>query len=181
MAKAFPEQNTAGAAASADGQRPLARSDLPWLLAGALLMAAFVLQAGLQMRWEWLASLQENETYKQVTGLALALCFAMQWRLSLARMQSDYRPGPRMLAVHRDRGALAPVLLYLHAVGLGHAYIRVMSVAFLLLVALGLLQRPIARMNRPWLAAGWLVVHVALAAMLVFLIGYHAFNAFYYE
>jgi cytochrome b561 len=48
-------------------------------------------------------------------------------------------------------------------------------------VALGLLQRPVARLNRNWLSAGWLVVHVGLAAMLVFLIAYHAFNAFYYE
>jgi cytochrome b561 len=76
---------------------------------------------------------------------------------------------------------LRPLLLYLHAISFGHAYIRVMSIAFLALVALGLLQQALARLNRDRLISVWLVVHVTLATLLVFLIGYHAFNAFYYE
>lgn len=168
-------------APESDGPGALARVDMPWLVAGALLMGAFAAQATLGWRWEWLSALQEIELYKQVTGFVLVLFFAMQWQLSLARMEGASSPGARPLAVHRDRGVLAPLLLYLHAISLGHAYVRVMSLSFLCLVALGLLQRPVARLNRNWLSAGWLVVHVGLAAMLVFLIAYHAFNAFYYE
>ncbi len=143
-------------------------------------MAAFAAQALWGWRWEWLAGLQEDELYKQLTGLVLVLFFSWQWRLSVARMTVAVPPS-RLLAVHRDYGALAPLLLYLHAISFGHAYIKVMSLAFLGLVALGLLHGPIARLNRNWVNTGWLVTHIALATVLVFLIGYHAFNAFYYE
>jgi hypothetical protein len=153
---------------------------MPWLLTGALLIAAYLAQLVFAWRWEWLAVLQANELYKQLTGLSLVLFFMMQWRLSVARMGSA-SPATRLLTLHRDQGALAPLLLYLHAISLGHAYIRVMGLAFLGLVALGLLQQPLARLNSNGLKTAWLVVHVALAAALPLLIGYHAFNAFYYE
>lgn len=143
-------------------------------------MAAFVAQAFWGWRWEWLAGLQEIELYKQLTGLVLALFFMTQWRLSVVRMGST-SPATRLLTVHREYGALAPLLLYLHAISFGHAYIKVMSLAFLGLVALGLLHGPITRLNRNWVNAGWLLTHIVLATVLVFLIGYHAFNAFYYE
>lgn len=153
---------------------------MPWLLTGTLLILAYLAQLISGWRWEWLAALQENELYKQLTGLALASFFLMQWRLSLARM-SGMSPATRLLGSHQQYGALAPLLLYLHAISTGYAYIQVMSLAFLALVALGLLQQPLARVNRAPLNTVWLVTHVALAALLVLLIGYHAFNAFYYE
>ena len=153
---------------------------MPWLVTGTLLMAAFVAQTLWGWRWEWLAGLQENELYKQLTGLALVIFFMMQWRLSVARMGGTIRAA-RLLTLHRGLGALAPLLLYLHAISFGYAYIRVMSISFLGLVALGLLQQPLARLNNSRLNTAWLVVHVTLATVLPFLIGYHAFNAFYYE
>ena len=153
---------------------------MPWLLTGALLIAAYLAQLVFGWRWESLAALQANETWKQLTGLVLVLFFVMQWRLSVARMGSA-APATRLLTLHRDQGALAPLLLYLHAISFGYAYIQVMSVAFIGLVALGLLQQPLARLNSNRLNTAWLVVHVALAAALPLLIGYHAFNAFYYE
>ncbi|MCL4779648.1 MAG: hypothetical protein KJ049_05630 [Gammaproteobacteria bacterium] len=153
---------------------------MPWLLTGALLIVAYLVQLLSGWRWEWLAVLQANELYKQLTGIALALFFLMQWRLSVARMGAA-APGARVLVLHRDLGALAPLLLYLHALTIGYAYVQVMSLAFLGLVGLGLLQQPLARINLGWLNSAWLVVHVTLAVLLVFLIGYHAFNAFYYE
>jgi hypothetical protein len=153
---------------------------MSWLLIGALLMAAFVAQAIGGWHWEWLAAFQQVELYKQLTGLALALFFMMQWRLSVARMGTA-SPTARLLGLHKDLGALAPLLLYLHAMSFGHAYIRAMSMAFLALVTLGLLQPSLARLNSSPLNSAWLVVHVMLATLLIFLIGYHAFNAFYYE
>lgn len=153
---------------------------MPWMLTGALLIVAYLAQLMLGWRWEWLAGLQANELYKQLTGFSLALFFLMQWRLSVARMATA-APGARVLILHRDLGVLAPLLLYLHAITIGYAYIQVMSLAFLGLVGLGLVQQPLARINLARLNSAWLVVHVTLAALLVFLIGYHAFNAFYYE
>ena len=61
---------------------------MPWLMTGTLLIAAYIAQLIFGWRWEWLATLQEYELYKQLTGLALALFFLMQWRLSVVRMGS---------------------------------------------------------------------------------------------
>ena len=143
-------------------------------------MAAFVAQAMVAGAGNGWWPFRQNELYKQLTGLSLVLFFMMQWRLSVARMGTA-SPTARLLGLHRDLGALAPLLLYLHAISFGYAYIRVMSMVFLVLVALGLLQPPLARLNSSPLNTAWLVVHVMLATLLIFLIGYHAFNAFYYE
>lgn len=146
-----------------------------------VLVTAFAVQEIWDWRCAWLSALQEGEAYKRLTGLALVVLLAMQWRLSAARMKGAKQRARRLLASHPSWGALAPLLFYVHAESLGHAYIRVMSFAFFALVSLGLLYRPIVWLKRPWLTASWLVVHVGLAAMLVFFVGYHAFNAFYYE
>jgi hypothetical protein len=157
------------------------RQDARWALAGAVLTSAYFAQVVWGWRWEWLALLQDIELYKQLSGLALVVLIAAQWQLSAARMLRRAGPGAALLAMHRQRGALAPILLYLHSISLGHAYVRVMSLVFLALLALGLLQRPLARLGRDWIGSAWLVAHVALATSLVLLVGYHAFNAFYYE
>ncbi len=151
------------------------------MLAGLALVMAFAVQEIWDWRFAWLSALQEGELYKRLTGLALVVFLAMQWRLSAARMSGATQPARRLLASHRNFGALAPLLFYVHAESLGHAYIKAMSLAFFALVSLGLLYRPTVGLKRRWLTASWLVVHVGLAAMLVFLVGYHAFNAFYYE
>ncbi len=161
--------------------RARAQAETPSRVVGILLIGGFAAQAIWGWRWSWLAGLQEEEVYKQITGLVLVLFFVMQWRLSLARMQPGGRPVAALLAEHRARAVIGPLLLYLHAISFGHAYVRVMSLAFLGLMALGFLQQSITRLRRGWMSTGWLVAHVALAAMLVFLISYHAFNAFYYE
>ena len=152
-----------------------------WILAGMVLVAVYVAQAFGNWSWDRLAALQQIELYKQMTGLALILLFAEQWRLSAARMDGRSKFAGRLLISHRNWGVVAPALLLMHANSFGHAYIRVLCLAFLGLISLGLLHQPIIRLNRSWLTTGWLIIHVALATMLIYLIGYHAFNSFYYE
>jgi hypothetical protein len=152
-----------------------------WTLVGMTLVAAYAALAISDWRLAWLSALQEIELYKQLTGLVLVILFAAQWRLTAVRMKGEPRLASRFLPSHRYWGALAPVWLYLHADDLGHAYIRAMCLAFLGLVCLGLLQQLVTRLHRSWLTSIWLVTHVALAAMLIPLIGFHAFNSFYYE
>jgi len=151
------------------------------MLVGMVLIIVYVAQAFGDWRWGWLAALQEIELFKQITGLALILFFAVQWRLSAARMEGVPKSAKRLLISHRNWGVIAPLLLLMHANSFGYAYVRVLCLAFLGLVSLGLLHQTIVRLNRSWLMTCWLVIHVALATMLIYLIGYHAFNSFYYE
>jgi hypothetical protein len=165
----------------ATGQNRTAIPDNQLALVGMILIVAYAGMAVAGWHWPWLVSLQEIELYKQLTGLAMVLLFAAQWRLMLVRAQGAPRRPGRMLLSHRNWGVLAPVLLYLHASGFGHAYVQFMCLAFLALLALGFMHRPINRLNQSWVMTTWLVTHIALAAMLMLLVGYHAFNSFYYE
>jgi hypothetical protein len=152
-----------------------------WTLTGTVLLLTYAVLAIGDWRWSWLAGWQDIELYKQLTGGALVMLIVAQWRLTVARIEGTPRTANRLLIAHRYWGALAPLLLYLHADEFGHAYIRVMCLSFLGLISLGLLHQPLNRLNRPWVMTTWLVTHVALATMLIALIGYHAFNSFYYE
>jgi len=152
-----------------------------WALLGIVLIVAYVGLAIAGWHWSWLISLQEIELYKQFTGLTMVLLFVAQWRLMVARVRATPHRPVRMLQSHRNWGVLAPLLLFFHASDFGHAYVQLMCLAFLVLLSLGFLHRPIYRLNQSWLTTSWLVTHVALAAMLMLLVGYHAFNSFYYE
>jgi len=162
-------------------QNRIAAPDNRLVLVGMVLVVAYTGMAMAGWRWLWLAGVQENELYKQLTGLALVLLFIAQWRLTVARTRGTTPHPGRLLLLHRNWGVLAPLLLFLHASSFGHAYVQVMCLAFLALLALGLLQRSVVRLNLSWLTTSWLVTHIALAAMLMLLVGYHAFNSFYYE
>lgn len=152
-----------------------------WSVTGLFLLLGYFVLVASGWHWARLSALQDIELYKQLTGGTLVLLVVAQWRLTVARVDGAMRAANRQLVAHRSWGVLAPLLLYLHADEFGHAYVRVMCWAFLALVALGLLHPSLSRFNRPLVQAAWLVTHVALAAGLIWLIGYHAFNAFYYE
>jgi len=174
------QRSVAGIRAGRSGGAALQATTL-WALGGTTLVVVYAALAIGDWRWDWLSALQEIELYKRLTGLVLVLLFAAQWRLMVVRTRGALRLARRLLTSHQFWGALAPVWLYLHADDFGHAYIRAMCLAFLGLVCLGLLYQPIIRLHRSWLTATWLVTHVAIAAMLIPLIGYHVFNSFYYE
>ena len=152
-----------------------------WALVGLVLIVAYAGLAITGWHWSWLISLQEIELYKQLTGLTMVLLFIAQWRLMVARIRATTGRPVWLLQSHRNWGVLAPLLLFFHASDFGHAYVQLMSLAFLVLLSLEYLHRPIYRLNQSWLTTSWLVTHVALAAMLMLLVSYHTFNSFYYE
>ena len=153
----------------------------PWVRIGLLLLVAFWVQAALDLRWDRLLALQADETYKQLSGLALVVWLAAQWRLSAARMRHRGPISPDRISTHLKWGAIAPLLFYLHSVGIGHAYTALLSLTFYGVLVLGLLQSDVVRLQRPWLTFVWRVSHIALAVVLTVLLSYHAFITLYYE
>lgn len=148
---------------------------------GFALLAVYALLIGTGWRWEVLSAWQDIELYKQLTGFALVALIIAQWRLTMARAKELPRRALEQLRLHRLWGVPAPLLIYLHAESLGHAYVRLMVLGFLGLILVGLSHGYLSRLNRPLLMTAWLIAHTALAAILVPLVAYHAFNAFYYE
>ena len=153
----------------------------PGTIAGIILIAVYLVSATSNWQLPWLVALQEIELYKKITGLALALFFLLQWRLMTARLGGYRTKANQRLITHRNWGAIAPLLLILHTSSFGHAYIQLLCLAFFSLVSLGLSHPLITKVNRSALTTSWLIIHVALAATLIFLMAYHGFNAFYYE
>lgn len=171
----MPTRRTGPAGGSA--ARPATR----WTMTGIVLLAAYAAQALGDWQSDWINSWQDIELYKQLTGAGLVVLFAAQWRLTATRTRGAVRRASRLLIPHQYWGATAPLWLYLHADDFGYGYIRAMSLGFLSLVLLGLLHESVTRLNRSWLTTTWLVTHIGLAAALIAVIGYHGFNAFYYE
>ncbi|MDX2093376.1 MAG: hypothetical protein SFX73_36365 [Kofleriaceae bacterium] len=144
---------------------------------GGVLLAAYVLQAWVGSTPAWLASLQASDRYRVISGGALALYILRQTFVGRRR-----RLDPAgALARHRLGGALAPLVLYLHAARFAYGYLLLLAYVYLTTVLLGLLYRPMQTSRARRLYVGWFLTHVAAAASLVVLGGFHVAIALGYE
>jgi len=148
---------------------------------GVLLLLAFFAQDLFQLKWPWLAVLQTDETYKQLSGLVLVAFIGYQWYLSVLRAKGLSDRAQYQYQRHQWAGALAPLFFYLHAHQIGYTYLFLLSTIYFGNVALGLLNPLIALTNNKHLFNGWMVTHVGLAVFLVTLASYHIFTSFYYS
>ena len=137
---------------------------------GCVLFVAYVVMAGF-IEWPWLEALQQDDTFKVVTGLGLAVYLHQQWSMI----------GHRDVGRHRLGGALAPLVLYLHASHFGYGYLILLALIYLGSMGSGLLHGPVVGLRTKWMFTLWFVVHVATSVMLVLLGGYHVIIALAYE
>lgn len=148
---------------------------------GLLLVAAFVLQNALGLRWEWLAERQRDPTYKRWSGLVLALYISAQWALTALRVRQRWREAKRAYTLHKYLGVLAPLFFYAHAQSFGYAYLLVLSVTYFATVLVGILNQELLPFRRRWIGDVWMLIHVGCSAMMVLLSAYHVFISFYYS
>lgn len=144
---------------------------------GTLLLAMYVAQARLGLEWQLLARAQENQPYKVISGCVLAFYLLHQSFMARRRLYAPIS----VLYRHKLAGALAPLLLYLHASRFAYGYLLLLSIVFVGTVGLGLLHRPVLRTHARWLYTWWFVLHVATSSSLVVLAGYHGVIALAYE
>lgn len=151
------------------------RSD--WIIdsIGVCALALYVAQGCVGYEWAQLATLQHDDRYKVTSGCVLALYLLHQSFVARRRIFAPISS----LFWHKLAGALAPVLLYLHASRFGYGYLLLLSSVFIGTIGLGLLHRVAVRAR--WLFTTWFVIHVATASSLVVLGGYHAVIALAYE
>ncbi|MBA3532535.1 MAG: cyclic nucleotide-binding domain-containing protein [Ardenticatenales bacterium] len=168
-----------GEPALSTATRSLERS---WLLLGAGLLLAFVVQESLQLKIAWLENLQSMETYKRWSGVGLLGFMAAQWILPYLRLTGQLRLAARHYHLHKRQGMLAPLVYFFHSTGMGYAYLLVLSSVFFANLVLGLLDPDtvVKPEQRKSYGFYWLLLHVALSVALVALIGYHIFIVFYY-
>jgi hypothetical protein len=141
------------------------------LATGLVALALYVAQA---IWWQWpaLAALQHHPTYKLATGALLLVYLRAQWVTGRRRIDAA------ALFRHRLAGALAPLMLYLHAVHIGYGYLALL-VAVYLGTAMAGLAYPLA-LRRRWLYTTWFIVHLVAATALLALVAYHVVIALAY-
>ena len=154
--------------------------ELPAYGIGLSLLGLFMLQYLYGLRWDWLAGLQLQELYKQLTGYLMFACLLFQWRLGLVRQRNPAGAGRALLRGHRYVGALAPLAFYFHSMSLGHAYQLILGGAFLMSCLVGLLHRHAMRSGHPIVMKAWLTVHILLAVLVSMLVPYHIYIVYLY-
>ena len=148
---------------------------------GLLLLTAFVILEFGSMSWPWLAELQADDVYQQLSGFALVGYLVHQWRCSLLRNQGFMQKAAKLLNQHKLLGALAPVFFYAHAQHIGYAYLQALSLVYFAIFFTGLCNVEITRIRKHWFQKSWITVHVGLATILVFLLGYHIYISYAYQ
>lgn len=150
---------------------------------GLLLLIAYGLQDAIDLKFEALERLQDNQNYKIVSGLVLLSYMLMQWRLPIARWLKQ--SNDKLIAKKRSHqliGSAAPLVFYLHASSTGYAYLLALSAVYLANSLLGYSSGEfIAQAYRKAYVFGWTILHVSASTCLLFLSGYHAYIALAYK
>lgn len=151
-----------------------------WL--GTGLLALLVIQQATGLHFDGLAALQNDSLYKQLTGFALFGFIIHQWYFSFLRIQKQFPKAARNAGLHKQLGALAPLLFLLHSQELGYAYQMVLSLSFFGVFATGLFSPEtvnIIRVSR--FRHAWMITHISVATLLPFVVAYHVFITYWFE
>lgn len=151
------------------------RTDRVFAIVGGTLLALYVAQARLDLQVPALAALQRDERYKVISGSVLAGYLLYQTLMGRRRIYDQVG----VVFWHKLAGALAPLLLYLHATHFAYGYLILLTGLYLGTAGLGLLHKVALRERT--LYTWWLIIHLATACSLVVLSGYHAIIALAYE
>jgi len=153
------------------------QSDRITFAIGTVLLAMYIAQGWLGLACEPLVRLQQDELYKVASGCVLAAYLLHQ---SLVARRRVWDPVGAVFW-HKLAGALAPVVLYLHAARFAYGYLLLLSIGYLGAIGIALLHRPIVRARLRTLYTCWFILHVATTSSVVVLGGYHVVIALAYE
>lgn len=115
-----------------------------------------------------------------LTGLGMGLYLLAM--LAMPALRARRRaPVRTSIRVHKLLGALGPAVLFLHAESLGYGYLKVLSLAFIAVMLLGLMNHETLGLKGRMPAFVWMIAHVALSTVLCTLAVVHAYFALLYE
>src|SRR5882757_1009701 len=113
------------------------RSDAIAAVVGCIALVGYVVAARADA-WPWLADLQSHDSYKVASGLVLAAYLILQWSVASRRRWNP----TGAVANHKLGGAVAPLVLYLHASRFGYGYLTLLGITYLGTAGISLLHRP---------------------------------------
>ena len=149
---------------------------------GYILLALYLLQHFLNIRWEKLEIWQAEESYKRWSGFVLGGFMILQWSLTWVKVVKRWNGKIDLFtAIHKWMGALSPLVFYFHATHFGFAYLFFLSTLFFSNVFLAFLNSDQLKLKAEWYIYGWMILHVSVSVLLTLLMFYHGFIAYYYK
>lgn len=131
---------------------------------GLVLFLLYLIQYSFDIKWQWLNTLQMDEAFKRWSGLVLAVFIGFQWLLTLTRVVKKWRSSSlKITELHKWIGAFSPLLLYLHSMRFGYAYLFFFSIIFLINMLLGTVNLDVLKSKKEWVFQSWMIVHVSLS------------------
>ena len=148
-----------------------------YFFVGSGLFIAFLLQDALSLKMPWLQHLQTQELYKIYSGLLLLTYIFSQFILPYNKACETPHSSATTYQHHKLRGAIAPLIFYIHSTQFGTAYILVLSIVFFSNFILGLcnherVTNPLIRMRY---FKFWLPAHITLSLLTLTMIAFHIF------
>ena len=157
-------------------------SNKKYVYIGLTLLFLYLLQFFLDLKWQWLFQLQQDQMYRRWSGLVLSLFILFQWWLSLTRVVKPLRKiSLKMVKVHKWVGAVSPLFFYAHAMAFGYGYLLLLTYIFLVNTALGYVNLELIKSRNQLFFQGWMISHVAFSLIITILMWYHIGVVFYYK
>ena len=149
---------------------------------GLALLCLFVIQFLLNLEFELLFNLQQEEVYKRWSGLGLALFIVFQWLLTFSRVIKKFRKySVKVTNLHKWIGALSPLFFYIHSMGMGYGYLALLTYVFLINTLLGYINLDVIKSTNELIFKGWMITHVAFSMIITVLMVFHIGVVFYYK
>lgn len=149
---------------------------------GSVLFVLFIIQDLLPLKWAYLETLQQDQSYRRWSGLFLSIFILFQWSLSIVRTVPRWQDKSLLYhKIHTWLGAFTPLFFYVHSTKLGFAFLFLLSITFMVNFLLGMLNLDVLKNKKQWYFQGWMITHVALSIFITLLTIYHVWIVFYYE
>ncbi|PCJ16005.1 MAG: hypothetical protein COB04_11900 [Gammaproteobacteria bacterium] len=161
---------------STPGQRLVDSKALDFIVGSALLVL-FVTQDLLNLKLFWLESWQLNDTYRVYSGLLVLLYVLSQFILPYNKSCKVPHVTAKFYKRHKFRGALAPLVFFIHSTHMGVAYLSLLSLVYFSNFAVGLFNHERIKSTATRMAyfKVWLPTHVLLSVLLLGLMVFHVY------
>jgi len=143
---------------------------------GLLLLIAFFLQDALQLKMDWLETLQSQDTYKIYSGIFFLIYLISLFVLPYTKLSNKRRFNAKAYQKHKHRGVLAPVIFYIHSTNFGTVYLLALTLSFFATLITGLFNHDcFYSIKRESYFKKWLPLHISFGVITMFLIGFHIY------
>ena len=114
-----------------------------------------------------------------VTGVVMLSVLGFQWYLLRKRWLKTMT---RLdLSLHRWIGVVATFIFALHVARIGHSWMLILTIVFVLTALTGLLNKEVVRYPERWMYLTWLALHVSLSTIMIPMIAVHIWVALAYQ